>query len=851
MALNLIADVNSFSASSHPSEIIEIPGAGMAFKALVAEAGIQTKLITITLGGVRTDHVINKNFNSDLKELTHFKDSSGQDWVYFSGSDGITGTELYRLKFGTNEINRVKDINPNGDSAPADFTVVGDALYFTAWNPATGRELWKTKGFAYNTAIVEDIIPGTPSSSPEELTTFGNLLYFVANDEIHGRELWRSNGTLAGTFIVKDIWSSIYNSNPVDLTVAGDRLYFSATNLTYGREVWQSNGLGSGTKLLKDIRPIGSSNPEELTALNDELFFTAFTPEKGRELYRYEPDVLNDTFLVKDIYPGAQSSLPTELTAVGGAIYFAASAPVTGRELWKSYGVGFNTQLVRDINPDTSSTPSELVNVNGRLYFQAFTTTHGVELWKSDGLSQNTLLVKNINPLEQGSYPNNLASVNGKLVFAAGNSAYGTELWTSAGTAATTTVNDVWNATISSDPRDLKSIGNSVYFVASNSEGTNLFVLNGTSLTALTSALQNFNFLPIDNRSCVVGDTLYFVLRNDPNGPVDQKIQVWKTNGTVASTTMLKEISGGIGSMFASDGKLYFTVAGNNGTFQLWTSSGTVAGTSQLESNTNFTGITEFIDVNGRLFFSAEVDDGPERLWRSEGTNATTVEIANLESPRGMVAKGSQIYFSAKNGTVQNFYRINGTNAPVVIMAGLVCGSEPGININGTMYFSAKLETGTDGYQLWKSDGTAVGTLQLKKINPVLPSLPNKFVNVNGKLFFTADAGGTSGRELWISDGTAAGTKQVKALTNGQIDPQILPLAVFKNELYFKAYDGTEWAIWKSNGTAAGTSKVDAINDRFLNVGELNESRFSSAGNGLYISGYDPDFGQELFVYKT
>ena len=73
--------------------------------------------------------------------------------------------------------------------------------------------------------------------------------------------------------------------------------------------------------------------------------------------------------------------------------------------------------------------------------------------------------------------------------------------------------------------------------------------------------------------------------------------------------------------------------------------------------------------------------------------------------------------------------------------------------------------------ELWKSDGSAAGTVLVKDINigAGSSSVPAGFTAVGGTIYFRAKDD-TSGMELWKSDGTAANTVRVMDFNPGAGD---------------------------------------------------------------------------------
>ncbi len=125
------------------------------------------------------------------------------------------------------------------------------------------------------------------------------------------------------------------------------------------------------------------------------------------------------------------------------------------------------------------------------------------------------------------------------------------------------------------------------------------------------------------------------------------------------------------------------------------------------------------------------------------------------------------------------------------------------VNVNGTLYFAA--DNGTQGIELWKSDGTDAGTTLVKDITTGPGhSFLNNLTDVNGTLFFA------EGANLWKSNGTAAGTTLVKSFTS--ISLSATSFCNVNGVLYFSAGDGVYGEeLWRSDGTAAGTALVKDI----------------------------------------
>lgn len=463
--------------------------------------------------------------------------------------------------------------------------------------------------------------------------------------------------------------------------------------------------------------------------------------------------------------------------------------------------------------------------------------------------------------------------ISTKIAFAAVTISVGLQ-----GTAiAATDFTDIYTGASSSRPREFVTSNGFTYFSANSPSYDRELVRATQSGYQFIDLRRNGSSNPSQLTS--VGGTIYFTATSEQHGT-----ELWKVDASTGRASEVLDIKPGRSSSRPShltsiNGYLMFLADDGDYGRELWRSDGTASGTHMVaDIHLGKDGITHapLTDVDGTLFFHADDGIHGRELWSSDGTTAGTNMVKDINYGSGHSTLNTSPASALLNQTKKIY------------------------SIEGMAFFMAN--DGFSGQELWRSDGTAAGTMQIAEINPTYAgSLPAHLTYHNGVLLFTADDG-ASGRELYVTKGSlhknkidfnlfdiypgvnpvnnvpytshasnfigvddfvfftaktdsegfelmeynlvTSRTRLVIDINPGSAGSDVGELTLFDGKLYFSANDGKYGKeLWSSDGTARRTMRVTDLNN---DAASSRPAQLHVTGSDLLFVADDGVHGREL-----
>lgn len=600
--------------------------------------------------------------------------------------------------------------------------------------------------------------------------------------------------------------------------------------------------------MARDITPAqvsSTSTPSRLTSFGNSVLFWYADPVNGGELHISDGTTAG-TRMIQNLTSGTGSS-EGPITAGTSVAYF-----ITGNRVYVTRGQTNDIQMV--CTTCVADYYSPVVTIGDRAFFIASdANTAEVKLWVSDGSAATTQSIATVSPYTIGDIT--LVRSGSKVYFLA-NDGSKDRLWVSDGTAAGSVMLPDLTPNSGDEIRFLTDVGGTLFFALK--QGTSqLWKTDGTQAGTVRVGSTTFNEL---SELTNVQGTLFFRgnVTDYSSGPPRYVVGIWKSDA--ASTIQIKELYRGtdlvsIPNTLRSAGNLLFF----NGNGGVWVSDGTEAGTKNVASvlikeiTPTFT-----TAVGNRFFFSANRGTGTDtELWISDGTSAGTKAIAMPAKVGGstvnVIAGMASVPGAALVGINGTLLRIDATT----LATSSVLASKYGVStfdrsefigqttttplfvFGNKVLFPADAQSGK-GLELWVSDGTSAGTIQLDDFNAGTgSSFPSHFTPFNGALYYIATSG--SNNYLRRTDGTSANTVSIKTFST--VTDRIVGMGQVNGSLVFvTVVDGTT-RVWKSDGTAAGTTVIKTIT-----TVKIVSPLFTVSNNKAYFMVNDAANGTEPWV---
>lgn len=688
-------------------------------------------------------------------------------------------------------------LGPAG-SDPAGFTLFNDVLYFGLGSELGG--LWQTDGTAAGTKLVKDIqlVPGT-------LQRVDDMLYFGVNDYSGGSfyesptgSLWKSDGTTDGTMLIQDGLTLM--TEP--FVMLDDILYFAAFDHTHGVELWRTDGTTEGTYVVVDAAPgVEWLNPKSLVRSGD-LFYFLGQSQPGYFTLWQSDGTANGTKRMQ-----TAPEFVASLTSFQDSIYYGVQNQNGRTELWRLGDTDSEPMLLLDVEAALGmTTPRQFLPFQNHLFFTVTDRIFGHTLWRTDGTFNGTKMVRDIDPDGQNELLTNFVVMNEQFYFLARPTNGRTALWRSDGTE----------------------------------EGTH----------AVRSLPAHWE-LTIDHTLTVAGETLYLALFQE-----NWQYQLWRSDGTEEGTTRVTNPANPVGSRLAYIGRddtIVMTIYNAESGSQLSRTDGTEAGTQLVRGlNRNHVGpIYELTTATDDSFYFLVRNEerNQQQLWRTDRVGRNRLPVGDPTFAVAAQGVGDQLFLARFDDEAQaGLWLYDEATADLSFIRHFgqlhLQNGVTAVDVSAQYLFFYANEDGGDQYALWRSDGTANGTM------PLVPDVyiyGGPHVVRDGQIVIARE------QELWLTDGTSEGTSH---FIPAGILGNIKWLTANDAGIYFVAPGAEKGSIpvdvlWQSDGTQAGTAivgradgipvsgSVVAVRDRgILYVGERDEWRglwYMEQGDGNVI----------------
>lgn len=376
-----------------------------------------------------------------------------------------------------------------------------------------------------------------------------------------------------------------------------------------------------------------------------------------------------------------------------------------------------------------------------------------------------------------------------------------------------------------------------------------------------------------------------------------QQYDLWKTDGTIAGTVLIKSFTTTntnaivFNSAGYAEGYTNLSVIGNNMIFrgydaangiEIWKTDGTTAGTTILKDINPGTGGTapwHFAKAGGKAVFSSNAG-----LYATDFTEAGTVLIkpfAGMAANEwiyegGNVFKNKYYFYASTAANGMEPWVTDGTAAGTMMLKDCNPGAPSGwpyaSSSRASLFFiatedyaffptikfdAAGASTGS-GFRLWRTDGTEAGTIPLSDADSSSVPPMTTAGRHNVMMLLADPAGNTTGKSYVLtSNGTVQGTARL-----AKFQPTAGNAIMYKDAGWFSSATGVsiptysydiEWH--RTDGTATNTGKAFDIYPGQVSAGPITLINSGQPYHPFELNGYLYFFGKNsagthLFRYN-